>query len=77
MSHRNSKPKPHANERTHRRWRFRHDISTPVDESHFRYLQEMKETAREWLEKMRGSPKEEVVCTVGGDRNAKGEDDKS
>lgn len=31
MSHRNSKPKPSASERTRFRWRVRHEYETPLD----------------------------------------------
>ncbi len=48
MSHRNGNPKPHANERTLRRYRERHDISTPADEAHRSYLQGIKDKIFEW-----------------------------
>lgn len=48
MSKRNGFPKPSASERTQRRWRERHDISTPADEAHRSYIQEIKDKISEW-----------------------------
>ena len=57
MSHRNGKPKPHASERTQRRWRDRRDISTSEDNAHFKSLEEVKIMAREFLERNKIIPK--------------------
>ena len=57
MSHRNGKPKPHASERTQRRWRDRHDISTSEDKAYFKSLEEVKIIAREFLERIKIIPK--------------------
>ena len=53
MSHRNSLLKPSARERTKRRWRERHEISTPADKKHFSLLQEVKNEMRFWMSKAR------------------------
>jgi hypothetical protein len=49
MSHRNGKPKPNASERTWRRWRDRHDISTPADVAHRKMVDEVKDKIKEFL----------------------------
>lgn len=64
MSHRNSHPKPSASERTHRRWRFRHNIETVLDEQHYRVLEEIKETARAFFAKLI-KPKENDLIVAG------------
>jgi len=43
MSHRNSKPKPGASERTHYRWRMRHSIETREDQQRFDGYEKVKE----------------------------------
>jgi hypothetical protein len=43
MSKRNGLPKPNASERTWRRFRERHDISTVEDKQHFSKLEQLKE----------------------------------
>ena len=66
MSKRDSKPKPHASERTWRRHRAYHEISTVEDEAHFKVINEIKETAREWAAKLLGKEKPQVNIIKGG-----------
>ena len=54
MSHRNSKPKVSATERTWRRYRERHEISTVEDIQHFARLEEIKNELKEAIAKMFG-----------------------
>ncbi len=72
MSHRNGKPKPHASERTQRRWRDRHDISTTEDNAYFKTLETVKDEVRMALEKFKIIPKKETlvgqVATRGNPR---------
>lgn len=49
MSHRNGSPKTNARERTFRRWRERHDISTPQDVKHYSDLEKIKDRIKEWF----------------------------
>ncbi len=57
MSHRNSMPKPSASERTLRRYRDRHDISTPEDIVHYKELTKLKDKIKEWFNP---KPKENI-----------------
>ncbi len=66
MSHRNSHPKSSASERTHRRWRFRHNIETVQDEAHIRMLDEIKDTARAFFAKL--IKKKEEPAMIRGQR---------
>ena len=61
MSHRNSQPKPSARERTLRRWRERHDYSTPEDEKHRSKVQEVKDSVLNWLMKKKAIKVERAV----------------
>lgn len=68
MSHRNGKPKPHASERTQRRWRDRRDISTSEDNAYFKSLEEVKAKAREYLERFKIIPKKVEDLKISGER---------
>ena len=67
MSHRNGKPKPSQGERTWRRYRTRHEISTPQDEAHHKRIDEIKNQILEWLG--RNNPKVELEAPMAGKRN--------
>lgn len=66
MSHRNGKPKTHASERTWRRYRLRHNISTPQDIAHFNYIREIKDRLAEWLGVKPAAPVVNDLVIKGG-----------
>lgn len=53
-------PKPSATERTWRRFRERHEISTPEDVQHFSRLQKIKDELHERMAQMLGGLKQHV-----------------
>lgn len=61
MSKRAGQPKPHASERTWRRFRAYHNKSTVGDLAHFKETQNIKDQILEWLGR---TPKVEMVNNV-------------
>lgn len=53
-------PKPSATERTWRRFRERHEISTPEDVQHFSRLEQIKNEVKERIAQMIGGFKPNV-----------------
>jgi len=65
MSHRNGQPKPNATERTWRRHRAYHNVSTPQDEAHFKRIDEIKSKMLEWLG-LQKQPEVKLPAIKGG-----------